>query len=459
MANLKSGASFVTTALVLFSAVTLFFPSVSVAATASQSSSAPAAAITKDQITTVKAKVLEIESTSTEVTPDTNRTVPVQKLQVLILQGQEKDKTLEITNDYVQLKKDDVFYLTKTVYADDGSVSYAMSDPYRLNTIFFLILVFVVLVIVFGGKQGIRGLASLIGSLVLILLILLPGILHGISPIFLSVVVASLIIVLGSYVTHGFNKTTTSAVIGMIVTVLVTGILAHIFVDHAFLTGFDSEDAVFLNVGTNGSIDFVGLLLGGMLIGLLGVLYDAAIGQAISVEELHHVAPHLSRWTIYKRAIRIGREHIGALVNTLAIAYVGVSLPLLLLFYTSGIPFLQVINRENFATEIVRTMIGSIGLVLAVPITTLLAVLILIKKSGTRTGNLYHKAHRHDGIKHMHNHGNDAGHNHEGRSYDQTVRPPHGQSGGQLQPYGDVEVTEEDIKREEALLEEYQHHH
>jgi uncharacterized membrane protein len=223
-------------------------------------------------------------------------------------------------------------------------------------------------------------LVSLAGSLVLILYVLLPGILQGYSPITMSLVVSSLIIILGSYVTHGFNKTTTSAVIGMIFTVLITGLMAFIAVYWSRLSGFSDEEAIYLNFDTRGSIDFVGLLLGGMLIGLLGVLYDVAIGQAISVEELHHVAPHLPRTIIYKRAVRIGREHIGALVNTLAIAYVGVSLPLLLLYAKSGTDSIGLaVNREIFATEIIRTMVGSIGLVIAVPITTLIAVWILMK--------------------------------------------------------------------------------
>ncbi len=197
----------------------------------------------------------------------------------------------------------------------------------------------------------------------------------------MSLGVASLIIIVGSYVTHGFNMTTTSAVIGMIFTIIITGFLAYIAVHWARLSGFSNEEAVYLNLDTRGSIDFVGLLLGGILIGLLGVLYDVAIGQAISVEELHHIAPHIPRRKIFTRAIRIGREHIGALVNTLAIAYVGVSLPLLLLYvHSSSGPISQTINREIFATEIVRTMIGSIGLVIAVPITTIIAIFILMKK-------------------------------------------------------------------------------
>jgi uncharacterized membrane protein len=142
-------------------------------------------------------------------------------------------------------------------------------------------------------------------------------------------------------------------------------------------------------MNTNGSINFAGLLLGGIIIGLLGVLYDAAIGQAVAVDELHQVGPHLSRLVIFRRALRIGREHIGALVNILAIAYVGASLPLLLLFYESGAAFSLTINREIFATEIIRTMVGSIGLVLAVPLTTLVAVFLLMR--GVKKGGHSHE--------------------------------------------------------------------
>jgi uncharacterized membrane protein len=205
---------------------------------------------------------------------------------------------------------------------------------------------------------------------------------EGFSPILVSLGAASLIIILGSYVTHGFNKTTTIAVVGMVATIIITGFLAWAAVHFTHLTGLGDEEAVYLNFNTQGRIDFLGLLLGGILIGLLGVLYDAAISQAIVVEELYRAAPHLGKTYIFKRAMRIGKEHIGALVNNLAIAYVGSSMPLLLLYLTgpkqaTGV----IINQEIFATEIIRIMIGSIGLVLAVPITTYLSVMILVKKN------------------------------------------------------------------------------
>lgn len=333
-----------------------------------------------DKVETVKAKVLEVLDQEVKNVPGTDVTSNYQTIKVVILEGTEKDKEVTVTNDYLSLKKGEVFYLMHTTNSLDGRDMYSVSEPYRLPVVLFFVILFIALVFFFGGIQGMRGLLSLAGSLILILYVLIPGVLHGYSPVFVSLGVASLIIILGSYVTHGFNKTTTSAVIGMVVTILVTGVLAYIAVHWSRLSGFSDESAVYLNLNTRGSIDFVGLLLGGMLIGLLGVLYDVAIGQAISVEELHNIAPHISRVTIYKRAIRIGREHIGALVNTLAIAYVGVSLPLLLLYSQSSTESLSItLNRELFATEIIRTMIGSIGLVLAVPITTFISVWFLMK--------------------------------------------------------------------------------
>lgn len=342
-----------------------------------------------DKVETMKARVLEIIKQETKNVPGTDVASHFQTIQVKILDGSEAGKAVTIENDYLNLKKGDVFYLIHTTNSVDGKDYYSVSEPYRLPVVLFLLVLFVILVFVFGGIQGVRGLVSLIGSLVLILYVLLPGILHGFSPVLMSLAVSALIIIVGSYVTHGFNKTTSSAVVGMIVTILFTGLLAYIAVYAGRLTGFSDDEAVYLNFDTRGSIDFVGLLLGGMLIGLLGVLYDVAIGQAISVEELNRIAPHISRKTIYTRAVRIGREHIGALVNTLAIAYVGVSLPLLLLYVNSvDAPIGLTLNREIFATEIIRTMVGSIGLVIAVPITTFISVLILMRNKDNKKPNI-----------------------------------------------------------------------
>ncbi len=337
--------------------------------------------LVEDSQEIVKAEVIEIISDIREEIPGLNTDHQVQKLRVEILQGESAGKTVEVDNDFIDLEIGDVFYLRHITPWDGGEDLYSVSDPYRLPSLLFLAILFIVLTIIFGGKQGARGLLSLAGSLALIGFVLLPAIMKGYSPVAVSIGVSSLIVVLGSYVTHGFNKTTTSAVVGMIVTIAFIGLFARYSIHLTELTGFETDEATYLNFNTQGKIDLPGLLLGGILIGLLGVMYDAAIGQSISVEELHRVAPHLSRRTIYKRAIRIGREHIGALVNTLAIAYVGASLPLLLLFYASPESSIVIMNREVFSAEIVRSLVGSIGLILAVPITTLISTFMLIKKS------------------------------------------------------------------------------
>jgi uncharacterized membrane protein len=334
----------------------------------------------QDQIMIARAKVLEVISQTEKVLPWNDTKISTQTLRVQILEGDEKGQEVVFDNDYVMLKAGDSFYLSRTAQFE-GREFYSVHDPDRIPMLLFFTILFFLLVLIFGGIQGLRGLLSLALSLLVIIFVLLPGVLSGYSPLLISIGVSSLIIILGSYITHGFNRTTSSAVLGMIVTVIFTGVMAHIAVYGSHLTGVTGDEAVYLNFNTSGGLDLVGLLMGAIMIGLLGVLYDVAIGQSISVEELHRIAPHVDRWTIYKRAIRIGREHIGALVNTLAIAYVGASLPLLLLFYSSAdANFLMIVNREVFATEVIRILIGSIGLVLAVPITTLLAVYMLIKK-------------------------------------------------------------------------------
>ncbi|MDD5068694.1 MAG: YibE/F family protein [Candidatus Pacebacteria bacterium] len=346
---------------------------------------AKAADLVPESRTTAKAQVLEILSQERKDIPGTDTLSDYQTLKVKILDGDEKGAEVTVENDYLNLQKGDVFYLIHTIDKYNNINVYSVSEPYRIPALYFFIGLFVVCVVLFGGKQGVRGIIALALSFFFIGFLLLPGILHGYSPVLVSIGVSSLIIILGSYITHGFNKTTSSAVIGMIVTIIVTGILAFFAIKYARLSGFTTDESVYLNQNSRGQIDLAGLLLGGILIGLLGVLYDAAIGQAIAVEELHEVGPHLPKSTIYRRAIRIGREHIGALVNTLAIAYVGASLPLLLLFYSFGTgDYTQTINKEIFSTEIIRAIIGSIGLVLAVPITTLISTWMLVKETPTK---------------------------------------------------------------------------
>lgn len=349
----------------------------------------------------IKAKVLETTNKESDVIPVFNLENKNQEIRAVILEGENKDREVVFNNDFTPLAPGDIFYMNHTTR--DGEEFFAMMEPYRLNIIYILLFIFIALTVFVGGWQGLRGLVSLALSFVLILYALLPGILAGYSPVLVSIIVSSFIIIVGSYITHGFNKTTTSAVLGMILTIIITGTLAVVSVNYGNFTGYDNEEAVFLNRNFQGEIDLVGILIGGIMIGLLGVLYDIAINQAIFVEELHHIAPHIKRKNIFKRAMRMGREHIGALVDTLAIAYAGASLPLLLLF--SGSTNLELIlNREIFATEIVRILIGSISLILAVPITTFIATLLLMKKDDGEVNEETLKKEEENLLHHKHSH-------------------------------------------------------
>lgn len=338
----------------------------------------------------MKARVLEVVERENRVIPGTDTVGVYEKLKIRILDGDEQGQEKVIANDYRTMQVGDVFYVVHTTNDVDGTNAYTVSDPYRLPALLWLTLLFVMCAVVFGGLQGARGILSLGVSILAIVFILIPLVLAGYSPLVVSIGVASLIIVVGSYVTHGVNRTTSSAVLGMVLSVILAGILAWVAVWATQLTGFESDEAIYLNMSTRGAIDFAGLFLGGVIIGLLGVLYDAAIGQAVAVEELKRAGAHLTDWHIFTRALRMGREHIGALVNTLAITYVGASLPILLLLSVSGADPLIMINREIFAAEIVRALVGSIGIILAVPITTLVAM-----KTVTAEGQSTTHTHRH----------------------------------------------------------------
>lgn len=365
-----------------------------------------------------------------EIVPDKHEYIKAEVVKVEFLENREmfasttrdvykvtalfKDNTTEtFENDHFKVEVGDKIYVHKRTDID-GNVYFNMDEPLRTPMLTVLLVVFIILSIWIGGKQGFKGLLSLIGSIFMLFLILVPSILKGHSPVFVSLCVASVIIVLGSFITHGFNRTTGSAVLGMIVTVCGVGIVTLFLMKTLFLTGVYSEDVVYLMFNTGGAVDVAGLLFAGIMIGLLGILYDVAIGQAIATEELLRADEHMTRSRLIQRGMRIGREHIGALINTLAIAYVGASLPLLLLFSTSDSSILHILNREDVSTEIVRILIGSMSIILAVPITTYISVYILKKYGIPNKKTEGGCGHVHAGVagEQVHTHGADCGHNH-----------------------------------------------
>jgi uncharacterized membrane protein len=338
-----------------------------------------------------RAKVVEIVSEKTELIAGTETEHTIQHVKVEILEGEKKGEVVEFENDYITLKEGEVFFMNYLII-ESGHEIYSVRDADRLGELLFFVLLFVLAIIAFGGKQGVRSLVSLAGTFVIIAYVLLPLLLKGYSPIVVSAVVAAIVLASVIYLTHGINRESHSAFLGTVSAVIVSSILAYIAIVVCKLTGFSSEESVYLNLYTHGSLNFSGLLLGGIIIGALGVLDDISITQAAVVRELYHAGSNLTKKEIFTKALRVGREHVGALVNTLALAYAGASLPLMLLLSMSEMSLSVVINQEMFATEIIRTIVGSIGLILAVPFTTFLAVLFL--KNSPKTDN-HHHSHSH----------------------------------------------------------------
>lgn len=345
----------------------------------------------QDKVEIVKARVVEVVRQEKKEVPGTDVQSVYQTIKVEILEGDKEGEIITMENDFLVLEKGDGFFLRHTIDGMNGRESYFVRDLDRRGVMLAFIALFIAVVIIFSGKQGLRSILSLAGSFFVILYVLVPTLLKGYPPVPTSIAIAAVILFLAIFLTHGFNRESTVAFMGTVSAVILTGILAYLGVTLAHLTGFASDEAVYLNFNTSGTLDFAGLLLGGIMIGVLGVLDDIAITQSAVVSELYNSASHLPKKEIYKKAIRVGKEHVGALVNTLALAYTGASLPLLLLFSTSDSSMSSIINQEIFATEIIRTVVGSIGLILTVPITTLLAIYMLKGYKGTHD----HQGHSH----------------------------------------------------------------
>ena len=254
---------------------------------------------------------------------------------------------------------------------------YFISDFRRSTPMLVLAALFITAVIAFGRGQGVRALVGLAFTFVLIVGFIVPAVLDGRSPLAVAVVGSLLIMIATLYLSHGFSPKTTAAVVGTSLALLVTGLLAVAFVSATNLTGFASEEARLASLEVGG-LSLRGLLLAGIIIGGLGVLDDVTMSQASTVFQLRKANPALRVPALVRSALSVGRDHIAATVNTLFLAYAGAALPLLILFAGSPDPLGTVVTSETVAVEVVRTLVGSIGLIAAVPITTALAAAMAV---------------------------------------------------------------------------------
>ncbi|MGI5401518.1 YibE/F family protein [Streptomyces sp. CA-135486] len=263
-------------------------------------------------------------------------------------------------------------------YAPDAprDLQYSVTDVDRKFPMALLAGIFAVTVVLVGRMRGVMALIALAASFAVLTLFILPAILQGSNPLIVAVVGGSAIMLIALYLCHGLTARTSVAVLGTLVSLLLTGLLGSLFIGWASLTG-NTDDNTGLIHGLYPNIDMSGLLLAGIIIGSLGVLDDVTVTQTSAVWELHQADPDMGPRGLYRAGMRIGQDHIASVVNTLVLAYAGAALPLLLLFSIAQSSVGTVANSELVAEEIVRMLVGSIGLVASVPVTTALAGLVV----------------------------------------------------------------------------------
>ncbi|WP_413250500.1 YibE/F family protein [Sinomonas flava] len=264
--------------------------------------------------------------------------------------------------------------------AASGAPAYVFTDFVRTVPILLLAALYAVVVVAVARWRGLRALLGLGGAYAVLVAFVLPGLVEGKPPLLLALVGSTVIMMGVLYFAHGLSARTSTALLGTIFGLGVTALLAAWSTDAAYLTGVGSHDAASL-VNVGGNISISGIILCGLIISGLGALNDVTITQSSAVWELYELAPHTPARKLFTSALRIGRDHIASTVYTIAFAYAGAALPLLIIVSLYDRPFLEAVTSSELAEEVVRTLVGSVGLVLAIPMTTAVAVAV-VKATG-----------------------------------------------------------------------------
>lgn len=342
--------------------------------------------IPKDEF--YKAKVLQIlEDDMLDLGDGTQNRY--QKLFIEVLEGSHKGEKIEFehggqyrVNESQFLRQGETFIAMK-VSRIDGSNLWVFVDKYRTNSYLLIAGFFLGLTVLLSGFRGFASIIGLATSVGIIAFYMVPKIAHGENPLFVGIVSALLITFLSIFPSHGISKKTGLSIIGILLTLFLAAILAMLAVYLASLSGLGTEEAYYLQLNGDHSFNLRGLLLAGILIGALGVLDDITTTQTAAVEEISRANNKLGFTDLYKRGLSIGRSHIVSLVNTLVLAYAGASLPLLILFTFGTTPLWVILSSEMVGEEIIRTLVGSFALVMAVPISTSIAAWYFSKNPAT----------------------------------------------------------------------------
>lgn len=332
----------------------------------------------------IRAKVLgiqEVEETGSyfDASPAKRNIVSV-KLLTGPFKGQELQVShVEINHPGYNIAVNQGDEVVLYVETEGDSISEAyITDHARDKTALYLAILFLLLLILVGGLKGLKAAIALSITGGGIFFILLPMLLKGHNPILLTVVLSAVVTTLTLVILGGISVKTFAAIVGTTGGVMVAGLLAYVFGTAAKLTGFSSEEMhMLLYIPQNISFDYQGILFAGMIIGALGAVMDVAMSVASAIEEIKRVNPLLRAGSLIRSGMNVGRDTMGTMANTLILAYTGGAIPLLLVFLAYDTPFLKIINLDLIATEVISALVGSVGLVLAIPITSITAGLLL----------------------------------------------------------------------------------
>ncbi|MBN1135727.1 MAG: YibE/F family protein [Anaerolineae bacterium] len=340
---------------------------------------APGSDLAPGESETLYARIVEVLEEGTIAQGEIEQ--PYQRLRLRItsgtLAGQEMDVEhglLGLTNQSRMFRVGDRV-LVQYGRTPDGEDLLYIADYVRTGPLLWLALLFVAATLLLSGWQGVRSLVGMGVSLIVIAAFIVPQILAGHNPVTIAILGSVVMMGVSLYLVYGWRRKTHVAVAGLLLSLILTALLAVWFVGWARLSGFGAEESAFLQVA-GARLDLQGLLLAGIIVGTLGALDDVVINQSSAVFELSKANPSLGWRALFQHGMVIGRDHIAAMVNTLLLAYAGVALPLLLMFSIYTEPVTTTLNREIISEEVVRTLVGSLGLLAGVPLTTLIAALV-----------------------------------------------------------------------------------
>jgi len=333
----------------------------------------------------VKAKIIAITFDDTaEERPDVplETDIRYQHLKIELMDGNHKGEsytvrnTIEYANPYnLIFSKGENILLYQTETEDGELEGLRIFERPRTGAITFIIVLLIIALVVIGGLKGAKSAITLIFTGLVIFLVMIPLLLKGFNPIAVSVGVAAITSTFTLIVVSGKNRKTTTAIFGTVGGVMAAAIIAIAVGNWARLTGLGNEEAQLLAfVPQFRNLDYKGLLFAGIVIGALGAVMDVAMSISSAMSEIEQIQPNISNKDLFKSGMNVGRDIMGSMSNTLILAYVGSSIQALLLFYSFKVSAYAIVNMDHMASEIIRAMAGSIGLVLAIPITAFIYI-------------------------------------------------------------------------------------